>query len=204
MTAILPASDLSRADLRQQLRQRRKALTPAEQHQASAAVLRQLMKFPSFLRSQHIAIYLAGDAELNPAVIASKLWKMNKQCYLPVLHPTRPREMWFVHFSENTPLKTNRYGIGEPDPFQNHKLPANLLDIALLPLVGFDRQGNRLGMGGGFYDTTFAFKLNQPVRKPHLIGLAHHCQEVDSLAVEDWDVPLSAIATDKELIIPAR
>lgn len=200
MTSVLCSSGLSRDDLRRQLRQRRRILTTVQQQQASTAALRNLMKHPRFIRSQHVALYLASDSELDPTVIATQLWKMNKHCYLPVLHPNRPREMWFIHFSADTPLKTNRYGIGEPDPFSNHKLPANLLDIVLLPLVGFDRAGARLGMGGGFYDTTFAFKLTQSSKKPWLIGLAHHCQEVDKLETEAWDVPLSAVVTDREII----
>lgn len=191
---------LDRKALRQQLRAARRALSPQQQRQASLGCLRQLMQNPRFMRSQHLALYLANDGELDPAPIAQQLWKMNKFCYLPVLHPSRPRELWFVRFTPDSPLKPNRFGIGEPDPFKNHQLPAKLLDMVLLPLVGFDRAGGRLGMGGGYYDKTFAFKQAKPEGKPHLIGLAHSCQEMPALGLEEWDIPLSGVATERELI----
>lgn len=196
-----PIDPAERSQLRRELRARRHALTPMQQQQAAQGLLRQLMKQPLFMRSQHLALYLSADGEINPMPIAQQLWKMNKTCYLPVLHPTRPRELWFVRFDADTLLKPNRFGIGEPDPFHNHRLPANLLDIALLPLVGFDRTGARLGMGSAFYDMTFAFKQQKPKGKPYLIGLAHACQEVEKLVTADWDIPLHGIATDKEMIL---
>lgn len=196
----LHAVSAQRTQVRAALRARRRALSPMQQQQASLGALRQLMKLPIFLRSYHVAIYIAADGELDPLPIARQLWKMNKHCYLPVLHPHKPRQLWFVRYVADTPLTPNRFGIAEPDPFHNHKLPANLLDCALLPLVGFDRLGTRLGMGGGFYDTTFAFKQQKPKGRPYLIGLAHACQEVEKLAVTSWDIPLYGIASDKEMI----
>jgi 5-formyltetrahydrofolate cyclo-ligase len=165
--------------LRNELRAQRRALTPAQQQQASLLLLRQLMKLPQFMRAQHIALYIANDGEIDPALIAQQLWKMEKHTYLPVLH-----------------LSPNRYGIAEPDHRREHRLPANLLDVVLMPLVGFDSSGARLGMGGGFYDTTFAFKHKKPAGRPYLIGLAHSCQQVDALPRDSWDIPLFAIATE--------
>lgn len=191
----------SRAELRKQLRARRQALSPLQQQQASAGLLRQLMKQPLFMRSQHVALYIAADGEIDPAPVARQLWKMNKTCYLPVLRPDKTNQLWFVRFDPGTPLKPNRFGIAEPDPFQNHRLPAHLLDMVLLPLVGFDRSGARLGMGAGFYDYTFAFKQQKSKGKPYLFGLAHACQEVDQLETASWDVPLYGIATDREMIL---
>jgi len=200
MTEAHIDSSESRKELRRILRERRRALTPMQQQHAAQAVLRQLMKQPFFLRAQHVALYLAADGELNPAVIAQKLRTLNKHCYLPVAHPTRPRELWFVRYTADTVLTPNRFGIDEPDPFTNHRLPAHLLDVVLMPLVGFDEKCNRLGMGGGFYDYTFRAFKNAPRNKPRLIGLAHHCQQVDALTVEEWDVPLTAVITDQAML----
>lgn len=105
-----------------------------------------------------------------------------------------------MEFTAETHLVPNRFGIPEPQQGPAHKLPTHLLDVVLMPLVGFDRAGSRLGMGGGFYDTTFAFKQQNPKGKPLLIGLAHSCQEVDSLQADNWDIPLGAIATEKEVL----
>ena len=140
----------SRQNLRQQLRERRQALTPSEQAQASQWLLRKLMSVPQVLRGQHIALYWAMDGEIDLAPVAEQLWKMGKQCYLPVLHPHQERQLWFVKYLPDSPLIPNRFKIPEPDYRSGQKLPAHLLDVVLLPLVGFDASGARLGMGGGF------------------------------------------------------
>lgn len=186
--------------LRRQLRERRHALTPAQQQQASLLLLRQLMKLPQFMRAHHIALYIANDGEIDPTVIAHQLWKMEKHTYLPVLRPGKSKELWFVEFTADTVLNPNRYGIAEPDHRQEHRLPAKLLDAVLMPLVGFDSSGARLGMGGGFYDATFAFKHKKPTGKPYLIGLAHSCQQVEDLHTDSWDIPLFAIATETGIL----
>ncbi len=186
--------------LRKELRALRNSLNPIQQEAAAAWALRHLMKFPAFLRAQHVALYMAADGELNPHLIAAQLWKMGKHCYLPILHPRLDGQLWFVEYTPNTELKPNRFGIPEPDHRHARKLAANLLDVVLLPLVGFDRHGGRLGMGGGFYDKTFAFHKGKKT-KPYLIGMAHSCQEVKALDIAEWDVPLYGIVTDKELIL---
>jgi len=189
-----------RNQLRKELRAHRNALSPTQQQAASAWALRHLMKVPQFMRAQHIALYIANDGELDPLPIAQQLWKMGKHCYLPVLHPGRARELWFVAFTPESVMVPNRFGIPEPDHRHNHRMAAQRLDVVLLPLVGFDRKGGRLGMGGGFYDTTFAFHKGKK-GKPYLLGMAHTCQEVENLELADWDIPLYGIVTDKEVIM---
>jgi 5-formyltetrahydrofolate cyclo-ligase len=122
---------------------------------------------------------------------------MNKTCYLPVLSRLTHDRLWFVPFTPDTPLTRNRFGILEPLAPARTRVCAQELDLILMPLVGFDTRGNRLGMGGGFYDKSLAFLRTRSVwRKPHLIGLAHDFQRVDKLAAGAWDVPLQAVATD--------
>ncbi len=202
--AVNPFRDLKdpsqKNQLRKELRQLRRALTPSQQAQASALTLKHLLRFAPFMRGAHVALYLANDGELDPAPIAARLWQMNKHCYLPIVRPGATRELWFLEYTPETVLTPNRFGIPEPDHSKARRMPTHLLDIVLLPLVGFDRAGGRLGMGGGFYDTTFAFKQQKPKGKPVLMGLAHSCQEVEHIPLETWDIPLAAIATEKEVI----
>ena len=101
-------------------------------------------------------------------------------------------------------LRQNRYGIGEPAGLRYCAIAPAQLDIVLLPLAGFDKNGGRLGMGGGFYDRCFAFKKRSAQQKPLLIGIAHHCQEVSALPVDNWDIGLDMIITDRAVIIPKR
>ena len=71
------------------------------------------------------------------------------------------------------------------------------LDLILLPLVGFDLKGNRLGMGGGYYDRTLSYLRHRRFWiKPRLVGVAHECQKVDSLIARPWDIPLDAVVTE--------
>jgi 5-formyltetrahydrofolate cyclo-ligase len=197
---LSPEEKKDRQDLRQQLRARRRALSPAQQAQAAAELARQLFSLPQILRAKQVALYMAQDGEINPALVAQQLWKMGKHCYLPCLGPGKTKLLWFVEFTPASQLMPNRFGIPEPNRKQDRRLPTHLLDIVLMPLVGFDRTGNRLGMGGGFYDATFAFKHTSSTKKPLLIGLTHACQEVGQLQSANWDIPLNAIVTDKEVI----
>ena len=105
--------------------------------------------------------------------------------------------MVFVEYAENTAMAMNRFNI--PEPVDQHKaIDAAALDVVITPLVAFDKTGNRLGMGGGFYDRTFSFINDNPnlgeggfhapsVAKPKQIGVGHSCQQVDELQAESWD-----------------
>lgn len=104
--------------------------------------------------------------------------------------------MRFLHYRQGDVLEKNRFGILEPLRHQTNRSPRGL-DAVLMPLVGFDRAGHRLGMGGGFYDRAFAFRFARSHGRPLLIGLAHSIQEVDSLDACHWDVPMDAIVTDR-------
>lgn len=189
----------SRTTIRKQLRAARRALSPAQQKLAAIGLARQLRNFLPLLRSKHIAFYLPNDGEIDPRPLIRFLEGCGKQCYLPRLHADGTNRVWFVRYRSGEKLADNRYGIPEPR-VQEQQLPAWALQVVLMPLVGFDRSGNRLGMGGGFYDRTFAFKHSKPHSRPLLIGLAHSMQEVPALPTESWDMPLDIIATEKDLL----
>lgn len=191
-----------RSTLRKTLRARRRSLTPRQQTQAAEQLLQQLKRQPLFLRSQRIAFYLPNDGEIDPRPLIREAWRRGKQCYLPVLAPGKEKNrLWFVRHTPTTPLIKNRFGIPEPRALFRQRVLTRQLDVVFLPLVGFDRQGGRMGMGGGFYDRSFAFKHTTTTHKPYLVGLAHHCQQVEQLQLAHWDIPLCAVATDREIII---
>ena len=191
----LPASiNLDRKALRQRLRASRRALTATEQHQAASKVARQALQHPRLRTARHIALYLPNDGEVDLRPLTRQLWCRGVRCYLPVLSRRNPGHLLFRRFTQQTWLQRNHLGI--PEPRGGHTLVGQQLDLVLLPLVGFDRRGNRLGMGGGFYDRTFA----RPGQRPPLIGIAHQCQQVDTLPHAGWDVPLQAVITDRQII----
>ncbi len=187
--------------LRQQKRRQRRQLSTGEQHQHSRLLSRQLLRTTEVRNAGRIAAYLASDGEIDPTVFLDTAWQRGQQIYLPVLSPLRGNRLYFAPWWPHCPLRPNRFGIAEPDCNPAHWLRAQQLDVILLPLVAFDEHGNRLGMGGGFYDRTLAFLHHRQHRhKPLLVGLAHECQASDAIITQNWDIPLDAIATEQRFM----
>jgi 5-formyltetrahydrofolate cyclo-ligase len=184
--------------LRQTIRQQRKTLPHQEAAVCAEQLALQARKHPSILSSQRIAAYLASDGEIDPMPLIEYLWSSGKQVYLPVLVPFTRQKLWFAGFSRNDMLERNRFGI--PEPVKRELIKPSALDLVLTPLVAFDPAGHRIGMGGGFYDRTFAFlHRRKHWRKPRLIGLAYELQKQSCIEPNKWDIPLNAIATETQL-----
>ena len=179
-----------RTQLRQQIRKTRANLTALQQQQAENSITQQALAFIEERNAQHIALYVSFDGEISTDKLIKTLWAQGKQAYLPVLHPFNPNHLLFLRYLPDTPMLKNKFGIWEPKLNVQSVLPLEELDILFTPLVAFDKQGNRLGMGGGFYDRTL-----QHWQKSSFIpvGLAHQCQQVEQLPTEAWDVPLHQI-----------
>lgn len=192
----------TRNALRHELRARRQELSSAEQTHAAHQLITHLVAMRLYRVSRRIAVYLPNDGEIDPVPLMARIWKTGKTCYLPVLSRLRHDRLWFAPFTQETPLAANRFGILEPVTSPRTWVRAHELDLILMPLVGFDAQGNRLGMGGGFYDKSLAHLQHRRLwRKPHLIGLAHDFQRVKKLDARPWDVPMQAVATDHSVYI---
>lgn len=188
--------------LRARLRELRKRLSPQEQNAAAARLVTRLVASPLLRASQRIACYLPNDGEIDPTRLIERLWEMKRQCYLPVLSRLSRDRLWFARVLPDTPLSPNRFGIPEPVVSARSLLRAQELDLILMPLVGFDLQGNRLGMGGGFYDRSLEFlRQRRCWRKPRLLGLAHECQRVEELIPDPWDIPLQGVVTDRAIYL---
>ena len=135
-----------------------------------------------------------GEPDLTPAL--EMLHSTDRQLYLPVL---KNRQMTFRRWIPEARLEPNQFGI--PEPLDGEPCAADRLDWVLMPLVAFSAAGARLGMGGGFYDRCFAFRLAAPPGcGPRLIGVAYGFQQVDSLPIQAWDVPMDAVITDRGLL----
>ncbi|MBU0809395.1 MAG: 5-formyltetrahydrofolate cyclo-ligase [Gammaproteobacteria bacterium] len=195
---MLDTTTLSRLQLRRHLRAQRRALSPHAQRQAAHDLYKQLAQHPLFRRARQIALYLPNDGEIDPRPLLRAAQKRGKATYLPVLSPWPQSKMVFQRVRAGHPLRKNRFGIYEPQRNCKQQRKVWALDLVLLPLVGFDRHGARLGMGGGFYDRSLAYlSLRKNWHKPTLLGLAHECQLVERLTMASWDVPLQGTVTDK-------
>ncbi|PCJ36747.1 MAG: 5-formyltetrahydrofolate cyclo-ligase [Moraxellaceae bacterium] len=196
MTANTTSKSSSKQSLRQSLRLARKQLSHPEQLAASIGLCRQLLMHPRFIYCKRLAVYIANDGEIDLQPLIHLAWSLHKQVYLPVLHPFRQGELIFMQYTPGQPLANNRFGIPEPLSPTDTRIPTWMLDLVLTPLVGFDVDGNRMGMGGGFYDRTFAFvQQNIRPRAPYLVGVAHECQKTEGLITESWDIAMNGIVT---------
>ncbi|MFS2225505.1 5-formyltetrahydrofolate cyclo-ligase [Pantoea sp. B65] len=185
-----------RQDIRTHVRHLRLALSDEQQQQAAEQAAERALNFAPIRQANHIALFLSVDGELNTRPLIAKLWQQKKQVYLPVLHPFARGQLLFFRYDATTPLQPNRLRIPEPALNILNLLPLSELEVVLMPLVAFDHNGHRLGMGGGFYDRTLQ---NWQHEKFLPVGLAHDCQQVDSLPVAEWDVPLAAMITPSNL-----
>jgi len=187
-----------RSTIRKEIRKKRNNLTNLTQHIGSKNVLSQLKKLPILESAQNIAIYLSADGELNTQPIIEYLWQKKINVYLPVIHPFSKGFLLFLKYDPNTEMVKNRFNIQEPKLNQTQIIPIAQLDLIFTPLVAFDENGQRLGMGGGYYDRSLEkwFKTGKGAIP---IGIAHDCQRVDNIPNEEWDVPLSMIITPSKV-----
>ena len=140
----------------------------------------------------------SNDGEIDPCHLRQEAWRRGKDVYIPCLSRWPASHLLFQKISSGEALQANRFRIAEPLANPARQRKCWTLDLILLPLVGFDEFGGRLGMGGGFYDRSLAYRaLRKNWHKPTLLGLAHECQQVDRLAMASWDVPLQGTVTDK-------
>lgn len=181
--------------IRQQVRERRNTLTSQEQKHAAQQLVTSINALECLPHSAKIGLYLSFDGELNTHPVIEALWEKHKQVFVPVLHPFRQGYLVFVEYTPNTPMLSNQFNIREPQLTCQHICPLSELDILFMPLVAFDALGNRLGMGGGFYDRTLSVHHQESRQKPSLIGLAHDCQKFDKLPIEPWDIKINKIIT---------
>jgi 5-formyltetrahydrofolate cyclo-ligase len=149
--------------------------------------------------AKRIALYIPLPGELDPSPIRERL-PGRRRWYLPVLRQHAPGRLWFVRLDAKSRLRRNRFGILEPTARNRQIAPPQGLDLILVPLVGFDAQCHRIGMGAGFYDRSLAFLGDrQQWQRPRLFGLAHECQRIDAIEPEPWDRPMDAVVTERAL-----
>lgn len=186
---------MNKLELRKRCRLARSAIPITNRLQAAHSLAKLFATLPLF-KQQHFACYIAFRDELDLDPLIHLLWQANKNVYLPVLVAESGQpSLIFSAYAEGDALAPNRFGILEPQKIEK----THRLDVVLTPLVAFDREGNRLGTGGGYYDATFKNKQNCK-----LIGVGYVEQEVDFIPADKWDIKLNGIITPKEFITPNR
>ena len=190
----------SSSELRKKIRHQRRDLEPRARTHAALQLTNHLSGHRWFKQSRDIAFYLPNDGEISLLEAIEVAWDRGKRCYLPVLSHRHTSRLWFVPFTPDSALAPNRFGILEPLHQRRDRLfKPRQLDLVLLPLVAYDHAGYRLGMGGGFYDRTFAFRHQRRGvwRKPRLLGAAYSFQAHEQLDINPWDVRLDGVVTEQ-------
>ncbi len=193
----------SRHELRQQLRQQRRALSSSERKQLSHRICQNLVRDRHYQHARHITLYLANDGEVDVNYLIRHAWAMGKQVYLPVLGLRHTGRLWFLPYAPGDSLYLNRFGIAEPVHAQRDRYqPLRRIDMVVLPLVGFDKHGHRLGMGGGYYDRSLAHRAGSTSHwcRPRCCGVAFDLQQCENIQSHPWDVPLDMIATETAVL----
>ena len=186
----MPSTD----ELRQRNRRLRAELSRDELDRAAAALAARIVELDEYRQAGRIAAYFAVNGEIGLDPVIDAALEAGKQVYLPNLDRQALR---FAPYFRAQKMRINRFKLPEPDVSDDEMLDPEALDLVLTPLVVFDAECNRIGMGGGFYDRSFAFRKQPGRDRPSLIGVAHELQRVEQLIPESWDVRLDRIVTDR-------
>ena len=181
--------------LRKQLRRRRKALSTQQLDRAACDLTAQLLATQLIANQRNIAAYLPVAGEIDPLPTLQFCRDRGLKTFLPVIHEN---VLLFGAYDEHTRLVSGQYDIPVPDCGISQMLQPHQLDLVLVPLLGFDAHCNRLGMGGGYYDRSFAFRQQhgREILSPVLCAVAHECQKVNAIPTEPWDVRMDMVVTD--------
>lgn len=187
--------------LRRRLRERRRLLGDTESRAAARALVHHLGAHPLVRRARRLAVYWPHDGEIDPTGLVELAWRRGQQVFLPVLWNLGGNRLRFAPLEPDSRWVRNRYGIPEPLVPARRMRHAAQLDLLVVPLVAADRNGRRLGMGGGYYDRSLAFlRGRRGWRRPRLLGAAYHFQLVKQLPADPWDVGLDGLVTDRAVI----
>lgn len=191
---------VERARLRRELREKRRAIPAPQRIAAAQSLAQRLLSLPDAPHAGHVAGYWAMDGEIALHAWQLQLPKALAYC-LPVLNDDG--RLLFAPWRPGESLTSNRFGIPEPDVAPNVLLNPEAMAMVVLPLVGFDVNCQRLGMGGGWYDRSFAAShrarhVSGGREPPLLVGAAFAVQQVDRVPVHAWDVALDAVCTETD------
>lgn len=187
-------------EIRRHIQTQRQSLSCDQQSKYSAQICQQIINSGVLDQAQHIAFYLPVRGEADPTSLQLIERYQGKRFYLPVLSEVKPNHLAFAAYDQRTKMKLNRFKIPEPDiPAESLIHDPLKLDIVITPLVGVDPQGNRIGMGGGFYDRTFAFKKKQQ-QTPLLVAFAYDFQLTEPQIPQSWDVAVDKIALQSQFL----
>jgi len=187
----------SKTEIRRRLRRARNAVPDHVRAHGARRAVQLALHLRWLHRKRRAGFYVPAKGEFDCLPLMNRALWMGVVCYLPMVPPARQKKLWFSRLGGGPHWALNRYGILE---YVRHdgRIRASELDILFIPLLGFDARGYRMGMGGGYYDSSLAHLARRRTwRRPRLVGLAFEAQGVDRLPTDPWDIPLDAVITER-------
>ncbi|MBR3502718.1 MAG: 5-formyltetrahydrofolate cyclo-ligase [Clostridia bacterium] len=178
---------MTRECIRSEVRKKRQAVSGIHVAEMSLRICEKIVALPEYLKAKRVLCYAALPEEVQTRGILWAIQRSRRELYLPVWQ--RDGSMKAVRVTEDTEFKPDQFGIDTP--VSDETLPPEQLDLALVPGVAFDRAGNRLGFGKGYFDR-FLARCRCPA-----IGLAYELQLVDAIEAQPQDVPMQKIITER-------
>lgn len=182
--------------LRQELLQRRKALSPELVLEYSQKITARVLESELIQKSQVIMVYMDFRNEVMTQSLIESLWTLGKTVVIPKVNDTT-HVLDLYTIKAFTDMVVSSFGILEPNPAVQPDIKPQDIDLVLAPGVCFDRRGFRMGYGGGFYDKLL------PTLRPdcQIHALSFSLQIVDEVPTEPHDMPLNGIVTEMEWIV---
>jgi len=185
---------VSKAELRAEARRRLRALDPAARAAAEAAIARRVWTVPEIAAARTLLLFADLPEEVHTDTIAAEALRRGVTLVYPRTR-VETRTMTLHRVAALADLRAGNYGIREPAPEQCAEVGMAEVEVALVPGLAWDRAGNRLGRGAGYYDRMFA----RPEWRGFRCGVFFAFQQVDAIPAEDWDLPMDAVVTDAEV-----
>lgn len=171
----------------------RRSMSREQRDTASKKINSKIVHSREFTAAESVACYLPMRDEVDPSHIIERAWRANKRVFCPVIG--KKRSMVFQQLERDTTVIRNSYGLWEP--VDSETISPNHLDLVVTPLVAFDKDNNRIGMGGGYFDRCFSFlRCRRHWISPKLVGVAFACQQVDQIDPNPWDIRLHSVCSD--------
>ena len=171
----------------------RRSMSAEQRDSASAIINEKVIRSHEFFAAKSVACYLPMQDEVDPSRIIERAWRANKRVFCPVIE--NHGDMIYRQLDRDTILQRNNFGLWEP--VDSTSIAPQQLDLVITPLVAFDRNNNRIGMGGGYFDRCFSFLGHRNRwQRPKLMGLAFNCQKVEEIDANRWDIPLYSVVSN--------
>ncbi|MGI6113438.1 MAG: 5-formyltetrahydrofolate cyclo-ligase [Mahellales bacterium] len=192
---MMDKTGMDKDSIREKVLRVRNNLTPDQIRSMSLDIFNTFINLDQAKGSSTIMIFLSFGSEVITDNIIEWAWQTNKKVAVPICRP-KTREMVPSIIDSFDQVKPGYFGIRQPKEELVRPIDKNEIDLIVVPSVAFDKNGYRVGYGGGYYDR-FLADIKKDVPK---IGIAFDCQVVSRVPTDEYDIPVDLIVTNNGII----